>query len=160
MSITKELKYFLGGFIEGEGSFCCSIKKNETSKYGFYVDPEFNLVQHERGLIYLELAKDIFKSGRITPKFENPHVYVYKLENRTVLLESFVPFYLEYVYPFSCEYKKLKFDKFVEILKRLETKEHLTLDGFKSILKITLEISSDKGVRRVHLDDIKTLFNL
>jgi hypothetical protein len=160
MVLTKELQYFLGGFIEGEGSFCCSIKKNASSKFGIYVDPEFNLVQHERGLMHLQLAKQIFKSGSIRIKSGSPHIYTYKLENRKVLLQSFVPFYLAYVYPFSCEYKRLKFDKFVAILQKLENKEHFSDDGFRIILKMALDMSSDKGMQRVHLSKIESILDL
>src|SRR5256885_11972003 len=46
LSITEQQKWFLAGFIEGEGSVCISIKEHPTAQFGYYVDPEFFLYQH------------------------------------------------------------------------------------------------------------------
>jgi hypothetical protein len=72
LEVTEEAKWFLAGFIEGEGSLLVSIKPHETSRYGYYVDPEFHLVQHRSGLPLLKLAQQVFGTGRIFPKPEAP----------------------------------------------------------------------------------------
>ena len=65
---AEAAKWFLAGFIEGEGALCVSIKKHPTCRSGFYVDPEFFLYQHESGRLILELAQETFGSGQIYPK--------------------------------------------------------------------------------------------
>ena len=68
LSIAEAKRWFLAGFIEGEGSLCVSIKAHPTCRFGYLVDPEFFLYQHRSGIRLLELAKEIFGSGRIAPK--------------------------------------------------------------------------------------------
>jgi hypothetical protein len=45
----NDLKFFLAGFIEGEGSTNVSIKVQNSVKYKVRLQPEFNAVQHESG---------------------------------------------------------------------------------------------------------------
>ena len=47
LSHTEEAMHFLAGFIEGEGALCVSIKQHPTARFGYLVDPEFFLYQHE-----------------------------------------------------------------------------------------------------------------
>jgi hypothetical protein len=42
--------YFLGGFVEGEGSMSLSITKHKDLKYGVNIQPVFNVTQHKNGL--------------------------------------------------------------------------------------------------------------
>ena len=42
--------YFLGGFVEGEGSNSVSISINRNFKYGVNIQPVFNVSQHKNGL--------------------------------------------------------------------------------------------------------------
>ena len=82
LSITEQERWFLAGFIEGEGSVCVSIKKHPTAKFGYYVDPEFFLYQIEEYPELLKLAKDEFGTGNIVPKSGNERVLVYKITSR------------------------------------------------------------------------------
>ena len=77
LSITEQQKWFLAGFIEGEGSVCISIKEHPTAQFGYYVDPEFFLYQHRAYPQMLELAQVMFGSGRIFPKQGNETVLVF-----------------------------------------------------------------------------------
>lgn len=45
--------YFLGGFVEGEGSNSISISVNKFFKYGINMQPVFNVSQHKNGLTIL-----------------------------------------------------------------------------------------------------------
>ena len=42
--------YFLGGFVEGEGSNSVSISINKNFKYGINIQPVFNVTQHKNGI--------------------------------------------------------------------------------------------------------------
>src|SRR6266516_4782009 len=63
----EKKRWFLAGVIEGEGSMCISIKKHPTAIHGFLVDPEFFIYQHRNRRELLELAQEIFATGRIFP---------------------------------------------------------------------------------------------
>ena len=53
---TKYL-YFLGGFVEGEGSFSVSVTIHKDFKYGVNMQPVFNVTQHKNGLDILNSFK-------------------------------------------------------------------------------------------------------
>ncbi|PYV05803.1 MAG: hypothetical protein DMG26_04550, partial [Acidobacteria bacterium] len=63
LSITEQQRWYLAGFIEGEGSVCVSIKEHPTTRFGYYVDPEFFLYQHRDYPQLLELAQKMFGTG-------------------------------------------------------------------------------------------------
>jgi LAGLIDADG DNA endonuclease family protein len=134
LSYSEEARYFLAGFIEGEGALCVSIKQHPTSRFGFLVDPEFFLYQHTSGRRILELAREIFQTGRIFPKPGNPKVLVYSIVSRRSLFEKVVPFFERYVVPFSCKWEET-FERFREILEMMDRKEHLTSDGLVRIVE-------------------------
>ena len=133
LSRTEDLKWFLAGFIEGEGALSVSIKHQPLARFGFYVDPEFFLYQHESGRRILELAKATFQNGRIFPKPGNPKVLVYSIGHQRFLTEKVVPFFERYVMPFSC--KRDTFERFREILVMMNRKEHLTRDGMIRVVE-------------------------
>jgi hypothetical protein len=132
LSITEQQKWFLAGFIEGEGSVCISIKEHPTAQFGYYVDPEFFLYQHRAYPEMLELAKGLFGSGRIFPKQGNPTVLVYALVSRRTLAEKVVP-YLRYYMDFAP--RKAVYQRFCEIVEAMERKEHHTPEGMAAIVK-------------------------
>jgi LAGLIDADG endonuclease len=68
LSTEEQKKWFLAGLIDGEGSVCISIKRHLPSRHGFLVDPEFFIYQHRNRRCLLELACEVFQTGRIHPK--------------------------------------------------------------------------------------------
>lgn len=132
---TEAAKWFLAGFIEGEGTLLVSIKQHDTSQFGFFVDPEFHLVQHKSGRNVLELAKQIFQTGSISSKPGSPDCLIYAIHCRRSLWEKLVPFFEKYVLPFSAPTKRETFYQFREILERMNRKEHLTPHGLARIVE-------------------------
>lgn len=54
-SVGLRHKFFLGGFIEGEGSINVSLKKYSLSPFDILLDSEFSVAQHVNGakMLYL-----------------------------------------------------------------------------------------------------------
>lgn len=50
--------YFLGGFVEGEGSMSVSVTIHKYFKYGVNIQPIFNVTQHKNGLNILNSYKE------------------------------------------------------------------------------------------------------
>jgi len=62
-------KYWLGGFIEGEGTLVISILKNNKVSNGILLQPEFSVTQHENGVNILHSFKVLFdNSGNVLKK--------------------------------------------------------------------------------------------
>lgn len=132
-------KYFLAGFIEGDGSLGVSIKNHSDLKFGFSLDPEFSIYQHVSGLLLLNAAKKYFRSGRIYKKFGESDVYVFRINNKYVLKEKVIPFFRKYVIPYSCKY--VFFDKFCFVIESLCEKKHEELEFFLFLLKEVYDLN-------------------
>jgi hypothetical protein len=144
---AEAANWFLAGFIEGEGALCVSIKSHPTCRSGFYVDPGFFLYQHVSGRRVLELAQEVFGSGRISPKGGNPKVLVYEISSTKALREKVIPFVERYVVPFSC--KTDTFDRFREIVEMMARQEHLAPQGLARIVEKAYAMNPDgKGKAR------------
>jgi hypothetical protein len=132
LSITESQKWFLAGFIEGEGSVCVSIKSNPALQFGFYVHPEFFLYQFRGYPQMLELARSFFGSGSISPKPGNERVLVYRLSSRRVIAEQVIPFLREYM---VFAPRNQIYERFCKIVEAMERKEHLTRPGALRIVE-------------------------
>ncbi len=153
LSETETKKWFLAGFIEGEGSLCVSMKEHPTAKFGYYVDPEFFLYQHKSGIEILDLAKEIFGSGRIVPKCGNEDVLVFSITSRRTLIEKIIPFYEKYM---VYSYKKSIFNIFKDIVEAMDRKEHWTPEGMAHIVRKAYMMNpASKGKERKRtLDEV------
>jgi len=147
-SRTEAARWFLAGFIEGEGALCVGIKEHPTTRSGYYVDPEFYLYQHVSGRRLLELAQAIFQTGRIYPKPGNASVLVYAVTSRQAIATKVVPFFERYVLPFTC--KRETFDRFREIVELIKRREHFTPNGLVRIVERAYAMKpAHKGRRRL-----------
>ena len=131
--------------IEGEGSLCVSIKNQPTARFGFLVDPEFFIYQHQirRGL--LELARSVFDAGRIDPKPGNEVVLVYSIKNLRLIAERVLPFYERYM-AFSC--KKRDYQLFRECVDAKLRKRHLDPHGMIEIVEKAYQMNMDGKQRK------------
>jgi hypothetical protein len=106
--MTRDIKntsylYFLGGFVEGEGSNSVSISINRNFKYGINIQPVFNVSQHKNGLNILYSFKELFNCGSVVEKSGSTDIYVYTLKGYKQLIEHVIPFLDTYVQPYSCK---------------------------------------------------------
>ncbi len=106
--------FFLGGFVEGEGSNSVSISINKNFKFGVNIQPVFNVSQHKNGLDILYSFKELFNSGSVVEKSGSPDIFVYTLKGYKQIIQQVLPFLETYVQPFSC--KKEEFSIFKQIV--------------------------------------------
>ena len=132
LSITEQQRWYLAGFIEGEGSVCVSIKEHPTTRFGYYVDPEFFLYQHRDYPQLLELAQKMFGRGRIFPKQGNERVLVYAITSRRSIAEKVVPFLRDYM---VYSPRKVIYERFCAIVEAMERKEHHAVEGMAWVVR-------------------------
>jgi hypothetical protein len=128
VNLTEKSLFYLGGFIEGEGSMSVGAKKNHTSKFKVYIDPDFNITQHVNSISNLYLAMCVFQTGRIRYKSGSHATFVYVIDNRRNLKEKVLPFYEKYIFPFGSPDKKRRAQIFEQLLDLFEEKAHLDLN--------------------------------
>ncbi len=149
--ITEPHKFFLAGFIEGEGSFCVSIKKLPTARFGYVIDPEFFIYQHKRGRRILELAEGIFGTGRIYPKPGNEDVLVFAIDNRRSIRERVIPFLDKYLIESG---KREEWELFKSVVSSLENKEHTTREGFVKLIELVYRLKGKGKPRKRTLEEV------
>ena len=138
LSITEQQRWFLAGFIEGEGSVCVSIKEHPTARFGYYVDPEFFLYQHRAYPQLLELAQKFFGTGRIFPKQGNERVLVYAIASRRSIAEKVVPFLRAYM---VYSPRRAIYERFCVIVEAMERKEHHQAEGMARLVKLAYALN-------------------
>ncbi len=151
LSISENLKWFLAGFIDGEGSVCVSIKKHQDGKFGYLIDPEFFIYQHKDRRGVLELAGKLFGTGRIYPKPGNRDVLVFAIDSRRSLLERVLPFLEKYML-YSSKVKDYK--RFKKIVIALENKEHWAKEGMIRIVKTAYSMNLQGKQRKRSLQEV------
>lgn len=130
VTIDEKKCYFLGGFIEGEGSISIGAKKNDNAKFGVELDPLFNITQHINGVNHLYFALEVFKTGRIRYKAGSNATLVFIIEPRKSLQEKVCPFMEKYVYPLSSPTKQLRYKNFKKMLDLFDNNAHLDREKF------------------------------
>jgi len=147
----RELRYYLVGFVDGEGSFSVSIKKLPTAKFGWIVDPCFQVYQHKKNVHILELFKKFFQAGYIKPKSPTSNTYVFTISQRRALQEKVIPFFKKYKLLTS---KWEEFCKFAQIIEKMEKGEHRNLEGLKEIVEIACSMNELGKQRKYSLTKI------
>mgnify|MGYP000079450217 CR=1 FL=1 len=147
----RYLNYYICGFVDGEGSFSVSIKKLSAAKFGWVIDPAFQVYQHKKNIHILKLLKKFFQAGYIKPKSPESNTYVFCISERRTLAEKIIPFFKKHKLLTS---KWEDFCKFSEIIERMQRKEHLSLEGFKRIVKIACSMNDLGKQRKYTLKEI------
>ncbi len=135
--ITENLKWFVSGFVDGEGSFCLNIKQRKDSKYGLRIEPAFYVYQHERGIKILELIQMMFGCGSIHRKSNPSSVFTYQISGIQPCFSKVLPFFE--TYPLIVKSKT--FEIFSKAIKMMHSKEHLTKSGFISLVDYAYEMN-------------------
>ena len=149
--ITENQKWFLAGFIEGEGSVCVPIKKHPTAKFGYFIDPEFDLYQHKDRAEILYFAKEYFRTGTIFSKPGNEDVLVYRITSRRTLLEKVIPFFNKYMIFSTRKEDLIKFEK---IVRDLENKKHLTKEGMIDLINLAYSMNMNGKQRKRNKEEV------
>lgn len=132
ISVTENLKYFIGGFVEGEGSVNASLKRNSRATWGAELDLEFSVTQHVNGINLLITVLTILGTGRIRYKSNSNATMVLIIENRASLMEKVIPFLDKYVVPFASPAKAQRYADFKLLLVMFEEGKHRNYNSFRN----------------------------
>ena len=141
----KLLHYYLAGFIDGEGSFSVAIIKHPMQKFGWMINPCFQVYQHQKHREILEVCKYVFGTGSIYRKSGIHPVLNFSRDSRRNIIEKVIPFFDS----IPLITKQETYKKFREIVMMMEKKEHLTKEGFKKIVCIAYTMNQ-QGKGRKH----------
>lgn len=144
--------YFLGGFVEGEGSNSVSISINRNFKYGVNIQPVFNVSQHKNGLNILNSFKELFDCGSVVAKSGSPDIFVYTLKGYKQIIEHVIPFLETYVQPFSC--KKDEYLVFKKIVLQSSEGGQRNKESLIEMVKLAYTLQGKGNNRKRQLSEI------
>jgi LAGLIDADG endonuclease len=151
LSSAEKRRWFIAGVVEGEGSWCLSIKRHPTASLGYYVQPEFFVYQHRCRRDLLEMVQEIFECGRIFPKPGNPDVLVFAIMSRRLLSEHVLPFMRRYMC-FSS--RKADMELFLDAMHLFERGLHLRPAGLATIVEIAYAMNMNGKQRKRPMDEV------
>ena len=129
------------GFVDGEGNFHVSIKKDEKNQDAACVSFAFTIVQDQPNAHVLFALKFYFKCGSV--RRLDPGKQYYQVKNVDHLSGIIIPFFEKH--PLKTK-KRILFQNFRKILLKVKNEKHLT---FCDIAKFQTKIESDSfGNRR------------
>ena len=146
----RYLRFYILGFVDAEGCFSVSIKNQETTRFGWVLDPIFQVTQHKNNKKVLEHIKGELRCGRIIEKSGQSDTLVYLVDNRRQLKEKIIPFFEKY----RLVVKDADFQKFKKIVEGLENKEHQSKEKFKELIKTAFEMNLEGKQRRYKLEEV------
>jgi len=129
--LNKLNPFWVTGFSDGESTF--SVKFKKRSNLTWQVLPVFQIGLNIKDKDIIYKIKSFFnETGIVSFDYKNSKVY-YTI-NKISDLSSIVISHFE-AYPLQSD-KKIDFDLWVEIIRIMESKNHLTSEGFLKILSL------------------------
>lgn len=145
------LPYYLAGFTDGEGCFSVTICKHKCARFGWKIDPLFQVYQHKDNSSILHIFKEVFGCGYVSKKGGNPLCHVFCVDSIRDLTKFVIPFFEKY--PLIGE-KYLNFILFKEIVFGLKKKYHFTKKGFIDLAEIAYQMNKGGRYRKRSLEKI------
>lgn len=153
----SKIEWWIVGFTDGEGCFSVSIIKNNTTKAGWQIFPEFVVTQGEKSLPALQAIQKYFECGNIfiNKRYDNHHENLYRFCVRSIkeLHEKIVPFFK--THPLLTA-KENDFVVFAEIVEMMVNKVHLTPQGRQQIAKKIEKMNRKKVSRFLESSETNT----
>lgn len=138
--------WYIVGFTDGEGCFSISIFKNNTTRLGYQVFPEFVLTQGAKSAEVLEAVQSYFDCGKIYENKrtdnhrENLHRYcVRSLHDLTLKI---IPFFEKYQLKTN---KRFDFETFRLCVDIIKKGDHLDADGLDHLRKLAATMNRRKA---------------
>jgi hypothetical protein len=151
LSSAEARRWFIAGVVEGEGSWCISVKRHRSHFLGYYVQPEFFVYQHRRRRQLLEMTQETLGCGRIWPKPGNPAVLVFAISSRTAISEHLLPFTRRYM-RFSA--RRADIELFEDAMHLFGLGLHRRPAGLATIVEIAYAMNQDGKQRRRPMDTV------
>ncbi len=140
--VTKKFdnEYF-AGFVDGEGCFYVGFSKRLDLPIPWQIITEFHVSQNPGSKTVLEAFRKRLACGYLKPnhaKSKTDKTWILIVKDRKDLKEKVIPFFNKYLLHTT---KQFDFEVFQKVLKLIETKKHLTKDGFLSIVDLVFSLS-------------------
>nr|AAN04058.1 Orf373 [Amoebidium parasiticum] len=124
---------WMAGFISGEGCFIVEILENKEMRLGYSVKIKFNIPQHKRDIILLQVLNEYLGGGGNFHQAKNRDVMEFRFQDFSIIDEQIVPF----IRSFPIQGMKIHdFNDWCQAIDIVRRKGHLTPEGLAEIQKL------------------------
>jgi len=148
---VDNLKWYIAGFVDGEGCFSISIRRSKYAALGWTINPLFQVYQHKDNSYVLFICQKVFGCGYISKKGGNPSCFTYCVDKIADILKYVIPFFEQH--PLLGE-KNQNFLLFKQIVVGISRKQHLTADGFTRLARLAFRMNKMGKYRKISLEEI------
>src|SRR2546430_2202643 len=146
----ERLDGYIAGYVDGEGSFHVAVQRNPSTRAGWQLVPEFHVSENPERRQVLDLIRHRLGCGRIRENDRRRPTdtsLVFVVRQRNDLLEKVVPFFERQP---LLSTKQEDFLVFAAIVRAMARGEHLSPEGFQSLMMRALSMNGGGRYRRVH----------
>ena len=145
----ERLDAYIAGFVDGEGSFHVAVQRNPSTRLGWQLVPEFHVSQDAERPEVLHLIRERLACGYIRENHRGTRdtTLVFVVRRRDDLLTKVIPFFERQPLMSS---KQREFAVFAQIVRAMQTGEHLADAGFTRLKELALTMNGGGKYRRVH----------
>ena len=141
---------YISGLVQTDGSFCCSLKKSNSDRFGLQFVPELNICTDIGSKHVLDEIKLFFGCGRIVINMKSNSA-LFVVTNLSDLHNIIIPHFLKY--PVYCA-KLHAFNLFYQIVIALFNKEMKTLEERRELLRMALSMNSTTNRKKEKIDSL------
>ena len=142
MNGDQFISYFIG-FVDGEGCFNISLKKQESAKMGWVLDPVFHVTQHKNHKELLYNFQRMLGCGTVIKKYGQPDTMLFIVQSRKELVSKVIPFFRKH----KLIVKRRNFEIFAEVVEGLDQHQHSKVQDFRKLVK-KVYVMNNKGKYR------------
>jgi hypothetical protein len=149
MNKDQFIHYFLG-FVDGEGCFHISLKKQKSAKMRWVLDPIFHVTQHKNHKELLYNFQKLMKCGIVIKKYGQPDTMQYIVQSRKELVEKIIPFFKKN----KLIVKRKNFEIFAEVVEGLDKHQHSNIQDFRKLVKKVFVMNNGGKYRKYSLNEV------
>ena len=142
--------HYLIGFVDGEGCFCISIKKQESAKMRWVLDPIFHVTQHSKHKEILYEIQKVLECGSVVKKYGQESTMQLIVQSRRELVDKIIPFFKKH----KLIVKAKDFEIFAEVVEALDKHYHNDIEKFKELLPKIFLMNGEGKYRKYTLNEI------
>ena len=146
----QQLIHYLLGFVDGEGCFHISLKKQKSAKMRWVLDPIFHVTQNSKSKSILYKLQRMFECGVVIKKHGQPNTMQFVVQSRRELIEKIIPFFKKH----PLIVKKKDFEIFAEVVEALDKHAHRDVKSFKRRLPKIFLMNGGGKFRKYNLSDV------
>ena len=149
MNKDQFIDYFLG-FVDGEGCFNISLKKQKSAKMRWVLDPVFHVTQHKNHEKLLRNFQKMMGCGSVIKKYGQPDTMQFIVQSRIELVEKVIPFFKKH----PLIVKKKSFEIFAEVVEGLDEHQHGNVRDFRKLVKKVFVMNNGGKYRKYKIKDV------